>query len=50
MKLFPAPEVITLVPTFPVAGGAALEDDVTLDTLDIDVTYKARRTAVTAAT
>lgn len=49
LKLFPAAEVITLVPSFPL-GGAALEDDVLLDTLDADVTYKARRVTVAAAT
>lgn len=49
LKFFPAAEVIALVPTFP-PGGAALEDDVVLDTLDADATYKARRVAVPAAT
>lgn len=47
LKLFPVAEVIALVPTFPL-GGAALEDDVVLDTLDADVTYKAKRVAVAA--
>eukprot|EP00752_Nemacystus_decipiens_P007247 g6488.t1 len=47
LKFFPAAEVIALVPTFPL-GSAALEDDVVLDTLDADVTYKARQVAVAA--
>ncbi|CAN0476060.1 unnamed protein product [Ectocarpus sp. 12 AP-2014] len=41
LKFFPAAEVIALVPTIPLGGGA-LGDDVRLDTLDDDVTYKAR--------
>lgn len=49
LNFFPAAEAIALVPTFPL-GGAALEDDVVLDTLDADVTYKARRVTVAAAT
>lgn len=47
LDFFPAAEMIALVPTFPL-GAAALEDDVVLDTLDADVTYKARRVAVAA--
>lgn len=48
LKFFPAAEAIALVPTIPL-GGEALGDDVRLDTLDDDVTYKARRRPVAAA-
>lgn len=48
LRLCPAGEAIALVPTFPL-GGAALADDVLLETLDADVTYKARRAAVAPA-
>eukprot|EP00903_Cladosiphon_okamuranus_P008915 g8534.t1 len=47
LNLFSAAEAIALVPTFPL-GGAALDDDIVLGTLDADVTYKARQVAVAA--
>ncbi|CAM9490680.1 unnamed protein product [Ectocarpus sp. 4 AP-2014] len=47
LKFFPAAEAIALVPTIPL-GGEALGDDVRLDTLDDDVTYKARPRPVAA--
>lgn len=48
LKFFPAAEAIALVPTIPL-GVEALGDDVRLDTLDDDVTYKARPRPVAAA-
>lgn len=55
LKLFsadnggPAEETIVLVPSFP-PRSTPLEDDVRLDTLDADVTYKARRRSAGAPT